>query len=179
MPEYQVLNSQILLDHPLARVIVDRLKLRDKEQAYFYIQSPVEAVATVGVSDSNELLLTYQYRHPVGRFIYDLPAGRLEPGEDPLLGARREFEEETGFYPEHIEQIGYYNQFPGTLRAGTHLFFASDLHLSKQNLDIGEELEIVKITVAEAVTMILKGEMIDGSLQLGILLALQKGLIKL
>jgi 8-oxo-dGTP pyrophosphatase MutT (NUDIX family) len=59
--------------------------------------------------------------------IYDLPAGHLAPGEDPVQGACREFEEETGYYPRHIEKLGYYNQFPGVLRAATNLFFASDL----------------------------------------------------
>jgi ADP-ribose pyrophosphatase len=101
----------------------------------------------------------------------------LNPGEDPLNGARREFEEETGFYPQHIERLGYYNQFPGTLRAATNLFFACDLQPTRQNLDEGEFLEIVFKPVEEILDMILAGEIIDGSLQLGILLALAKGLL--
>jgi len=51
----------------------------------------------------------------------------LNPGESPLEGARREFEEETGYFPRRIEPLGTYNQFPGTLVAFTHLFFATDL----------------------------------------------------
>ena len=107
----------------------------------------------------------------------DLPAGRLNPGEDPLDGARREFEEETGYFPQHIERSGYYNQFPGTLRAATNLFFAKGLVPTKQNLDEGEILELVDLPVQDVLAMILSGEVIDGSLQLGVLLALQKGLI--
>jgi ADP-ribose pyrophosphatase len=109
--------------------------------------------------------------------IYDLPAGRLEPGEDPCEGARREFEEETGYYPNRIEKIGYYNQFPGTLRAGTNLYFATDLTPTRQRLDEGEELETVLMPVSEVLRLILEGEFIDGSLQLGVLLAYQKGLL--
>lgn len=177
MSEHLVVDTKTLFDHPWVRIIVDTLEYQGALRPYIYLVSPVEAVATVGVIQTGEIILTRQYRHPVGKPIYDLPAGRLEPGEDPLVGARREFEEETGYYPQHIEQIGYYNQFPGTLRAATNLFFASDLRQSHQKLDEGEELEIVLKPANEVLAMILNGEIIDGSLQLGVLLAIQKGLL--
>ncbi len=175
--DYSVTRSKILLDHPFVRLVQDTLEYAGKERPYWYIASPVEAVATVGLTAAGEILLTRQYRHPVGQVIYDLPAGRLEPGEDPLAGARREFEEETGYYPRHIEPLGYYNQFPGSLRAATNLFFARDLQATRQRLDADEELEIIPVPAEEALRMILSGELIDGSLQLGVLLALQKGLL--
>lgn len=177
MSEYKVVHSQVIFDHPHARILVDTLEFEGKQRHYFYLTSPVEAVATVGLTDRNEIILTRQYRHPLRQVIYDLPAGHLEPGEDPLDGARREFEEETGFYPAHIEAIGRYNQFPGTLVVATNLYFACNLERSHQNLDEGEELEIVLKPVSEVLGMILRGEIIDGSLQLGVLLALQKGLL--
>src|SRR3990172_1182728 len=175
--EYRVVESQTIFDHPAVRIVVDTLEHRGRQRRYFYLASPIEAVATVGVTAFQEIILTRQYRHPVGRVIYDLPAGRLNPGEDPLEGARREFEEETGYYPQRIQRLGYYNQFPGTLRAATNLFFASNLRPTRQNLDEGEELELVMLPVSQGLELILNGEVIDGSLQLGVLLALQKGLL--
>ena len=175
--EYRVVESQTIFDHPAVRIVVDTLEHRGRQRRYFYLASPIEAVATVGVTAFQEIILTRQYRHPVGRVIYDLPAGRLNPGEDPLEGARREFEEETGYYPQRIRRLGYYNQFPGTLRAATNLFFASNLRPTRQNLDEGEELELVMLPVSQVLELILNGEVIDGSLQLGVLLALQKGLL--
>src|SRR3990172_7670163 len=163
--EYRVVESQTIFDHPAVRIVVDTLEHRGRQRRYFYLASPIEAVASVGVTAFQEIILTRQYRHPVGQVIYDLPAGRLNPGEDPLEGARREFEEETGFYPNRMERLGYYNQFPGTIRAATNLFFATDLVPSKQNLDEGEILEIVLKPVQEVLEMILAGEIIDGSLQ--------------
>jgi len=177
MSDYKVLASQTLFDHPGVKIVVDTLEHNGKQHRYFYLASPVNAVATVGLTEAGEIILTRQYRHPVGKVIYDLPAGRLNPGETALDGARREFEEETGYYPNYIEQIGYYNQFPGTLRAATNLFFASDLVPTHQRLDEGEELDVVLKPVAEVLDMIACGKVIDGSLQLGVLLALQKGLI--
>ncbi len=175
--DYTVVATKNLFDHPWARVVVDTLEHAGLRRPYFYLASPVEAVATVGLTARGEILLTRQYRHPVGRVIYDLPAGRLDPGEDPLVGARREFEEETGFYPENMQPLGYYNQFPGSLRAATHLFFASQLTPTRQHLDEGEELQLVALPAGEVLSMILTGQIIDGSLQLGVLLANARGLL--
>ncbi len=179
MMNFKLLRSQVLLDNPYARVIVDTLDFDGVERPYFYVTSPVEAVATVSLTDLGCIILTRQYRHPVGQVIYDLPAGHLEPGEEPLDGARREFEEETGYYPNHMQKLGYYNQFPGVLRAATNLFFATDLVQTSQHLEPGEVLETVHKPVEEVLQMILSGELIDGSLQLGVLLALQKGLLSI
>ncbi len=177
MFDYKLIRSQVLFDNPYAKVMLDTLEYAGVEHPYFYLTSPVDAVATVSLTDAGCIILTRQYRHPVGRVIFDLPAGHLEPGEDPIHGARREFEEETGFYPRHIEKLGYYNQFPGVLRAATNLFFATALVETRQNLEPGEILETFHKPVAEVVRMILEGEIIDGSLQLGVLLALKKGLL--
>ena len=177
MESYRVVESRLLFDHPYARIVVDTLENAGRRSHYFYLESPVEAVATVGLTDGGEILLTRQYRHPIRQTIYALPAGRLEPGEDPVAGARREFEEETGYYPRRLERLGYYNQFPGTLRAATNLFFACDLTPTRQRLDEGETLEVVPLLAGQVLQMILNGEIIDGSLQLGVLLAYQKGLL--
>ena len=109
--------------------------------------------------------------------IYDLPAGHLEPGEDPIDGARREFEEETGYFPHQMVKLGYYNQFPGVLRAATNLFFATNLVQTAQHLEPGEILDTVHMPVEQVIQMIIQDKFIDGSLQLGVLLALQKGVL--
>ncbi len=177
MFDFKLVSSQVLFDNPYAKVILDTLEYAGIRRPYFYLTSPVDAVATVSLTNDGCIILTHQYRHPVGKVIYDLPAGHLEPGEDPIQGACREFEEETGYYPRRMEPLGYYNQFPGVLRAATNLFFATDLVKTAQHLEPGEVLETVHLPVNEVLRMILNGETIDGSLQLGVLLALQKGKI--
>lgn len=177
MTDYTIISTRTLYDHPGVKIVVDTLEHNGVQRRYFYLSSPVNAVATVGLTPEGRLILTRQYRHPVRQVIYDLPAGRLNPGETPLEGARREFEEETGYYPRQIEPLGTYNQFPGTLVAFTHLFFATNLVRTHQNLDEGEELEIVELPVSEVVDRIVRDEFIDGSLQLGVLMALKKGLL--
>lgn len=174
---YTIVESRVAFDHPWVRMIVDTLEHHGRRAPYFYLESPVEAVATVAVTGARQIVLTRQYRHPVRAVIYDLPAGRLEPGEDPLAGAQRELEEETGFRAGRVKRLGYYNQFPGSLRAATNLFFAADLVRARQRLDEGEELEVVLMPFDEELAMVLRGECIDGSLQMGVLLAAQMGLV--
>jgi ADP-ribose pyrophosphatase len=177
MTGFQVVSTKILFEHPWVRIVQDTLEHGGFSQEYIYLESPAEAVGTVGVTQDTQIILTHQYRHPVRVEIYDLPGGRINTGEQPVDAARREFEEETGFFPKCIEPLGYYNQFPGSLKAATHLFFAHDLVATRQNLDESEFLDIVFKPVNEVLDMILDGEVIDGSLQLGVLLAIQKGLL--
>ena len=73
--------------------------------------------------------------------------------------------------------LGYYSQFPGVIRAATHLFFASELVPTQQNLDEGENLEVIFTPIDQILRLIVDDQLIDGSLQLGVLLAIQKGLL--
>jgi len=178
MSDYETIVSKIVFEHPFFRFMADRVRYKDQNKDYYYLVSPVEAVATLGLTTKNDILLVQQYRHPVNKVIFDLPAGSLNISEAPIDGARREFEEETGYYPNHLEALGYYNQFPGIIQAGTHLFFAKDLTPTRQNLNPGEVLIVHSKLIDEVLDWVLKGNIIDGSLQLALLLALQKGLLR-
>jgi ADP-ribose diphosphatase len=173
--EIKIIRSKTLFDNPYAKVILDTLEYDGIEHDYFYLTSPVDAVATVSLTGNGCIILTRQYRHPIRKVIFDLPAGHLEPDETPLNGARREFEEETGYYPRCMQKLGYYNQFPGVLKAGTNLFFATDLVKTHQHLEPGEVLKTYHVPVQKVLDWIGRGKIIDGSLQIGVLLALQKG----
>lgn len=174
---YTVIESQTLLNHPLVQMVVDTLEYSGQRRPYFYLNSPMDSVATVAVTADHQLVLTRQYRHPIRQVVFDLPAGRLNVDEDPERGAARELEEETGYRAGRLVPLGRYSPFPGSLKVTAHLFFAADLTLVGQNLDEGEELEVVLKPWAEVLDLILRGEVIDGSLQLGVLLAAQKGLL--
>jgi ADP-ribose pyrophosphatase len=177
MSDYQIVETKTLYENPRVRVIMDTLERAGRRWPYFYLASPVDAVTCVAVTDDGRIVLTRQYRHPVRAVILDLPGGHMDPGETAEHAAARELEEETGFRPGRIELLCRYNAFPGQLQATMNIFFASTLTPTKQNLDHGEELEVVLLPAAEVLQMILRGEFIDGSAQLGVLTAKQKGLI--
>jgi ADP-ribose pyrophosphatase len=175
--DYVLVDTQVVLDHPRVRMIADTLEVKGRPRPYWYLESPVEAVNILALTPDVRIVLVRQYRHPIRAVIYDLPGGRVEPGEAAIDGARRELEEETGYRAGQLELLCRYNQFPGSIKAATNLFFASDLTPTRQRLDENEELEVVLMPAADVLAMIERGEVIDGSLQLGFLLARHKGLL--
>lgn len=178
--EHRVVDTQVVFDHPRAQIVFDTIEHRGRQRAHMTLRGGIAsraAIATVALTADGRIVLTRQYRHAVRDVIFDLPAGRLDPGEQPIDGARRELEEETGFRAGRMVPLGRYYQFPSTIDVPTHLFFADDLRATRQQLDAGEELELVLMPCADVLAMIERGEAIDGSLQLGVLLAAQKGLI--
>lgn len=177
MADWEVAEHKVLFEHPWVRLIVDTLIRNGTSQPYYYLESPVDSVATVAVTAERQIVLTRQYRHPIGRVIEDLPAGRVMPGEDPLQGARRELEEETGFRAGRLIPLATLNPFPGSLKVTQHLFFATDLTPGVQHLDAGEELTVHLRPFDEVYAEVLAGLHIDGALQAGVLFARAKGLV--
>ena len=175
--DYTVVDSQVMLNHPRVQMLADTLDYNGRRRPYLYLVSPSEGVNVVALTREAQIVLTRQYRHPVREVILDLPGGRVEPDEDPARAARRELEEETGYRAGRLVFLCRYNQFPGSIRAATSLFFAADLAFTRQNLEENEELEVVLMPAADLLGRITSGELYDGSLQLGVLLAKHKGLL--
>jgi ADP-ribose pyrophosphatase len=175
---WNVVESRVIIDHRFIRIREDLLEhpYDGRRFHYLYLQSPSDAVATVPLTDDGCVILTRQYRHPIRRVIYDLPAGRQEAGESSQQAAARELEEETGYRAANWQKLAYFNQFPGVLQVGTHLFLAQELRPGEQKLDRYEDLEVVKMPFADAMEMVMGGQVVDGSMMLGLLLVAQKGL---
>lgn len=176
---WQVVNSKKLINHPFVQVIQDTLLHPDDGRTYdhYYLTGEARSVAVVALTTEQKIVLVRQYRHPVGQVIYDLPAGRVNKNEDLALAAKRELREETGYTAQHIEKLTFFNQFPGSMQPGTHLFFATQLQPGTQNLDQFEDIAVVELSVAETIDLILNNKTLDGSLMLGVLFAQARGLI--
>jgi ADP-ribose pyrophosphatase len=132
------------------------------------------ASAIVPISDAGEVILIRQYRHAVGVFIWEIPAGTLNKGETPLACARRELVEETGFSAQVFAELGQIVPVPGYSDERIHLFLAKGLGLAKQNLDSDELLDVHHVPLNEAIEMIKRGEIVDGKTIAGLLLAEMK-----
>ncbi|MGE0084885.1 MAG: NUDIX hydrolase [Desulfococcaceae bacterium] len=119
------------------------------------------ASAIVPVQSSGNLILIRQYRHSVGGYIWEIPAGTLSPGEEPLECARRELIEETGFSAQTWQKLGEIVPVPGYSDERIHIFKAEDLHPAIQNPDEDEILDVHEIPLQEVLRMAGEGEIQD------------------
>ncbi len=119
------------------------------------------ASAVVPILADGRVLLIRQYRYAAGGFILEVPAGKLDPGEEPEHCARRELEEETGLRAQRIEALGSILTTPGFTDERIHLFAAFDLLEVPQALEANEIIELVPTPFAEALDLIWSGEMTD------------------
>ncbi len=108
------------------------------------------AVAIVAVTPEERLVLVRQYRYAAGRFLLEIPAGTLEPGEAPEETARRELREETGYTAKNLRSLGSFFSAPGFCDEVIHLFEAQGLLPGEQDTDFGEEIDVVELPVKEA-----------------------------
>ena len=120
------------------------------------------AVAIVAVTPERKLVLVRQYRYAAGRFLLEIPAGTLEPGENPEDAARRELREETGYSAESLRSLGAFFSAPGFCDEVIHLFRAEGLTPGEQDTDFGEEIALVEIPVEEGRRRLLAGDFEDG-----------------
>jgi len=129
------------------------------------------ASAMVPVSDNNTVILIKQYRHAIGDFIWEIPAGTLNPNETPLECAKRELTEETGFSANAWKKLGEIIPVPGYSDERIHIFLAADLVPARQNLDKDEVLDVHEVGLEKAIEMIRNDKIQDGKTISGLFMA--------
>ena len=126
------------------------------------------AAAIVPMKDEHTVILIRQFRLAAGGFIYEIPAGKLHPGEDPRLCAERELEEEIGYRAGAIERLETFFTAPGFTDEVMHLFKATDLTKTAQKLDHDEVLEVVEMPLEKAIAHIRDGTIRDAKTIVGL-----------
>lgn len=155
------LASRLLARGHFLEVRIDDVRLPSGGTATReYIHHP-GAVAVMALLDDGRLLLERQYRHPVGRVILEIPAGKIDPGEDLLACARRELLEETGYTAREWARAGSLHVAVGCSDEVIHLFFARGLVSGEQQLDDGEFIELTTLTEVELDALASRGEITD------------------
>lgn len=151
---------------------VDRLRFSDgRESEQDVIEHP-GGITLVAFDPAGKLLMVRQYRHPVGRYLLELPAGTLDPNETPEVCAERELQEETGYRPGKLRKLGGFYLAPGYCAEYQHLFLASDLRPSKLE---GEEetLSVEAHQLDDVLQMIADGQIEDAKTAGALLLYLR------
>jgi len=127
------------------------------------------AVVVLPLLDDGRLCLLRNYRVAVDETLIELPAGTLEPGEDPARTASRELAEETGYRAGRIEHLLTFYMSPGILDERMHLFLAGQLEPGPTALEAGEDIQTLLCTWEEAMEMIRRGEIRDSKTLVGLL----------
>jgi len=127
------------------------------------------AVAIIPLLDDGRICLLQNYRVAVDQTLVELPAGTLEPGEDPAEAARRELAEETGYRAGEIELLATFYTSPGIIDEKMYLYEATSLTPGSTNLDPGEDIQTLLTTRRDAMEMVRDGRILDGKTLLGLL----------
>lgn len=126
------------------------------------------AAAVVPLKDDGTVVMIRQFRHAAGGFIYEIPAGKLDRGEDPLNCAERELEEEVGYRASSFELLSSIFTAPGFADEVIHIYKAVGLTKGRQQLDRDEVLEIIEMPLGEAIKKIQDGTIRDGKTIIGL-----------
>lgn len=171
MKQGERLSSKQVFQGRTIRLDVDRVRLPNDRESDLEIVHHPGAAAIVPVLENGDVLLIRQYRYATGGWLLEIPAGKLDPGEDPAHCARRETEEETGYRPSELRPLGWVWTSPGFLDEKIWLYLATGLEPTAQSMDEDEVLEIERMPFREAVDKALSGEIHDVKSALALLRA--------
>lgn len=165
----QTEETQGIFSGKIISVHTDTVTLVDGTEAQREVVDHPGGVAVVGLTENNEVLMVRQFRYPYKEIIYEIPAGKLEKGEDIRQAGIREFHEECGAEAQNFEALGEIYPTPGYCSEIIHLFYATDLTFTQQELDDDEYLDVIKMPLGECVAKIMSGEIKDAKTIVGIL----------
>lgn len=167
----KTISTERIYDGKMINLRVDTVELPNKKESKRETVEHPGAVAVIAINDENEILMIKQFRYAIQEIIWEIPAGKLEKGENPDDSAERELVEETGYKAKDIKQIARFYTTPGFTDEVMYLYIAKDLIYDKQNLDEDEFVIVEKIHINNAVEMIYQGRIIDSKTIIGILMA--------
>lgn len=154
------LSTKPIFEGKVITLQVDTVRLPDGNTATREVVRHPGAVAVLALHDG-KMLVVDQFRQPMGRCEIEIPAGKLEPGEDPMEAAARELEEETGYRCGEIKLLQSFYTSPGFADEIIHLYVTNDLAIGEMSPDADEFLELSEITLNEAYQYIKEGRISD------------------
>jgi ADP-ribose pyrophosphatase len=159
--DFELIESRTVFDGRVLGLSVDRVRLANGRTSELEVVRHPGAVAIAPLTARGELLFVRQFRYAIGEWLFEVPAGKLDPGEDPEAAAVRELEEETGFRAGSIEALGRVWTTPGFSNEAIWLYLARDLAPSRQALEDDEVLTVERVPLAVAIEQALDGSLFD------------------
>jgi len=166
----KAISSQKVFEGRVFNVTVDTVREGELTYQREVVHHNGSAVI-VPVFDDGTVALVRQYRHPAVRYLLEAPAGTLASGERPELGAARELQEELGLAAGRIEKLSEFFVSPGFCEEKMWVYLATELSQGEQRLEEDEVIEVVRLSISEALDMITSGEIQDAKTIIGLMLA--------
>ena len=159
--DFRLIESRKLYSGRIVGLEVDRIEINGKEYWREVVRHP-GGVVVLGVLPDGRIPFVRQHRYPMDRDLLELPAGKIDAGEDPLRSAAREMEEETGYQALDLQRVCSFYPTPGFCDELLHLFFSDNLVPGRKALEEDEILEVERLSFDEALALAQEGEILDG-----------------
>lgn len=161
--EEVTIDSEKIFDGRVIKVKKDKVLLPNGKEGIRELVVHPGAVGIIPITNDGKLIVVEQYRKPLERSLVEIPAGKMEPGEEPEVTAIRELEEETGFGSQSFTYLQTIATSPGFANEVIHLYIAKDLYKIEQPaaLDEDEFVELMEVSLEEAEQMIIDGRIFD------------------
>ncbi|GAB4298727.1 MAG: NUDIX hydrolase [Ignavibacteriaceae bacterium] len=159
---YKIEKSEILFKGKVFDLKVDNILYKSGNRGIREVAVHPGGAVIAAITKENKLVMVNQFRYPLQKKLLELPAGKLDPGEDPDVCAKRELAEETGYKAGKLQKLGYIHTTPGFCTETLHIYFASELTAGNHNREEGEEgMAIFEFTFNEVEQKIIRGEIVD------------------
>lgn len=161
--EEKTIQRREIFQGNLISLHVDQVKLPNGKTSIREVVNHPGAVAIIPITNEGKIVMVKQYRKPLERTLVEIPAGKMEEGEEPHVTAKRELEEETGYTTDHLQYVTSFYTSPGFADEIIHLYFTNELIplTEKVSGDEDELIELVELTVEEAETYIKEKKIYD------------------
>ena len=166
----ETISSEMIYEGAIMNVRRDKVTVKDGQTSFREIIEHNGGAAVVALKDDGKVVMVKQFRKPFERDVLEIPAGKIEIGEDPKVTVIRELKEETGYTAKNVDLICKYAPSVGYTTEVLYIYKATGLTPGETNFDPQEALDTIELPLTEVVEMIKKGEILDGKTMTGILL---------
>jgi ADP-ribose pyrophosphatase len=169
----KTLSSQVIYEGRAVKLRVDTVEMPGGRKTTREIVEHGECVAVVAIDAESNVILVSQFRKPVEKELLEIPAGGIDPGEDPVAAVRRELREEIGYLPRKVDRLGGFYSAPGFCTEYLYLYLATDLVPSPLHAEDTENIRLVRVPVSQIPGLITSGAICDAKSIAGLLTFLE------